>query len=132
MHYDHPQHSSDEHQETATTSAGKKAAANRKTRRALLKATSLAPVIYTLPSGSALANSSTCATEPRAGDNFRPLTPAEEEQLNPPPDPETWITPDPSLHVGDDLGDGFVYQPNEYFPSEPAVKASCWSSLSPS
>ncbi|NBC49785.1 MAG: hypothetical protein GVY22_17785 [Gammaproteobacteria bacterium] len=121
MHPDKPQHRSDE-TTPEIASQDQNIAAKRKSRRALLKAASAAPIIYTLPSGVASANASTCEVK---DDNFRKFS-----ELN--PDDKQAINKD-EVSAGDSLSDGFLYQPDTLYGPENAVavKGSCWCSLNP-
>lgn len=114
MHNDQQQPT--DNQSANTASADKtQPVSQQQSRRALLRAAVAAPVIYTLPSGAALANTSTCESK---ADNFRPLT---EDELQ-------GVT-DGTITEGSSLGDDFEYWPNNGTYSGDAIKASCWASL---
>jgi len=98
-------------------SADKTDPTNRQqSRRALLRAAAVAPVIYTLPSGAAVTNTSTCVYKEE--DNFRTLTQDELDGVAA-----------GTITEGTPLEGGFEYRPNEIFAGD-AIKASCWTSLS--
>ena len=90
-------------------------------RRRLLKAAAVAPVIYTLPSGAAMANTSTCASPNGVsnGDNVRTLSTEEQNQVNA-----------GEISEGGSLEGGYEYRPNNLYSGD-AIKASCWCSLNP-
>ena len=86
------------------------AATQQRTRRALLKASAAAPVIYTLPIGAGVAASSTCIDKE---DNFEVLTVDEIERIR-----------TENLQRGSKLDDVYVV-----YDDDEKVKASCWSSI---
>lgn len=114
MHHDQQQPTDDNQGANSTTADKSHLDSRQQSRRALLRAAAAAPVIYTLPSGAALANTSTCLNKP---DNFRELTTEEQD-----------LVADGSITEGDTLESGFEYRPNDLYGGD-AIKASCWASL---